>query len=62
MTNRSTGEVFGANALNLTIIGASVLILLGVLWQPAPAPVSSVSPAAQTEQVAKAPVAHPFAG
>jgi hypothetical protein len=39
----------------------SVLILLGVLWQPAP--VTAAAPTAHAEQVmAKVPAAHRFAG
>jgi hypothetical protein len=63
MTNRSTGEVFGAKALNLAIIGMSVLILLGMLWQPVAIPVTATGSTAQHEQVvAKVPIAHRFAG
>jgi hypothetical protein len=62
MTSDSHGEVFGTKALNLLIIGASVIVLLGVLWQPAPAHVAAGQPTAHIEQVAKAPVPHHFAG
>jgi hypothetical protein len=63
MTNPSTGEVFGAKALNLAIIGMSVVILLGVLWQPAPVHVTAASPTTQIQQVvAKVPAPHHFAG
>ena len=62
MTNDSHSEVFGTNALNLAVIGASVIIMLGVLWQPAPAQVAA-KPTAQIEQVAaKLPAPHHFAG
>jgi hypothetical protein len=62
MTNDSHGEVYGAKALNLAIIGISVLIMLGVLWQPAPSHSAAAKPAAQIEQVAKVPAPHPVAG
>ncbi len=63
MTNDSHGEVFGTKALNLAVIGVTVLIMLGVLWQPAPHHVAVNKPAAQIEQVvAKAPAPHPVAG
>jgi hypothetical protein len=63
MTNVSDGEIFGAKALNLTIIGMSVLIMLGVLWQPAPVQISANKPAAQIERVvAKTPAARPVEG
>ena len=63
MTNSSNGEVFGARALNLAIIGMSVLILLGMLWQPAPAHPAAANPTVQVQQVAaKVPVPHRFAG
>ena len=63
MTNVSDGEVYGAKALNLTIIGLSVLIMLGVLWQPAPAHVPATKPGGQIEQiVAKTPATQPVSG
>jgi len=37
MTQNSDGEVFGAKALNLIVIGLSLLVLMGLFWQPAPA-------------------------
>ena len=62
MTHNSDGEVFGAKALNLTVIGLSLLVLMGLFWQPAPARVVTASPTAQTEQVAKTPASAPTAG
>ena len=49
------GEVFGGEVLNLSVIAASVFVLLAALWSPAPeAAQASVEPA---EQVVVA--AHP---
>jgi hypothetical protein len=63
MTNDSHGEVYGTKALNLAVIGASVLIMLGVLWQPAPTHIAAAKPAAQIAHVAtKTPAQHHFAG
>ena len=63
MTNDSHGEVYGTKTLNLAVIGASVLIMLGVLWQPAPVHVASGKPTVQVEEIAaKAPVSHHVAG
>ena len=63
MTNDSHGEVYGTKALNLAVFGASVLIMLGVLWQPAPKQIAAAKPAAQLEHVAaKTAVSHHVAG
>ena len=64
MTNDSHHEVFGTKTLNLAVIGATVAIMLGVLWQPAPVHVAAAkTPSVQVEEVAaKAPAAHHVAG
>jgi hypothetical protein len=53
MNNNSNGEVYGSKALNLSVIGLSVLILAGMFWQPAPvhARSAAVKRAAAVEQV-----------
>ena len=51
MNSNTNGEVYGSKVLNLAIIGTTVLILLGVLWQPAPSHAVTPKPSAQVEQV-----------
>jgi hypothetical protein len=63
MTSNSNGEVFGVKAFNLAIIGMSVAIMLGVLWQPAPSHLAATKPAAQIEYIAaKTPAPSHLAG
>jgi hypothetical protein len=63
MNSNTNGEVYGSKVLNLAIIGTTVLILLGILWQPAPSHAVANKPAAQVEQVVvTAPAANAKAG
>lgn len=62
MASNSDHEVFGTKALTWAIIGLTVIIMQGVLWQPA-IHVAAAKSSAQIEQVAaKAPVQHHVAG
>lgn len=64
MSYNAEGEVYGWKALNFALIGLSVIIMLGVLWQPAASNDQATKvPTVQIEQVVeKAPVSHPDAG
>jgi predicted MFS family arabinose efflux permease len=63
MGYNSDGEIYGWKALNFALIGLSVVIMLGVLWQLA-APDHAVAnkPAVQVETVVVEAPAPPAAG